>query len=359
MRINLDETSVCLFQGGSKGTVFVTKTKKPQQKVSRGKRRCCLTHVGLICDRPGVQAVLPQVIIGNRQTFLVRELAALQAACLPNVHLLRQKSAWNNIDTMIYVIRLLGAALEPYTHEVQPILFLDACRLHLASRVIAACHDAHIWLIVIPARMTWMLQPLDTHAFFKYKLQLKGAYQAARAETEDGNLHISSFLRCLYKVIRCVLQGRSWSFAFDEDGFGADPDQCRPSVKVSLEVDVGAPIGIPGRCPTDEQFKLCFPQKANVSIAGLLKPFFIGPVLPPPVLPAPRAGRLQAALADGPDGPIAGRTRGAKRQADEKAARESGAAAPLRSVPRVVIARSVGPQAVLPRGAPIAFFKGI
>ena len=71
LRINLDETSVCLFQTGGKGTVFVKKSegKKPKQKVSRGKRRCCLTHVGLICDTSKLQPVLPQVIIGSEATF--------------------------------------------------------------------------------------------------------------------------------------------------------------------------------------------------------------------------------------------------------------------------------------------------
>ena len=356
LRINLDETSVCLFQGGSKGTVFVTKTKKPKQKVSRAKRRACLTHVGLICDRPAVQVVLPQVVIGNRQAFLVKELVALKAACPPNVYLLKQKSAWNNVDTMIYVIRLLGAALAPYTHEVQPVLFLDACRLHLSSKVIAACHEANIWLVVIPAQMTWLLQPLDTHAFFMYKLILKTAYQAARADTEDGNLHISSFLRCLYQVIRRVLQGRCWSLAFDQDGFGADSGQCRPSTKQALELDVGAPVAILAQCPTEEQFQLCFPRKAKISTEQFLKPFFVGPVVPPRALPGSRS-MLQDALAPGVI-PGEGRTRGEKkRRAEDAEARDSGAAASSGSASRPVLARGVGP--VLPRGVPIAFLKDV
>ena len=91
---------------------------------------------------------------------------------------------------MVHVISLLATALSPYLGELQPIIFLDVCRLHLASWVIAACHAAHIWPIAVPAQMTWLLQPLDTHAFGTYKLRLKEAYQAARAATEDGAAHL-------------------------------------------------------------------------------------------------------------------------------------------------------------------------
>ena len=99
LRLNLDETSVCLFQGDAKGHVFANKRQYPDgfvQRAPRAKRRCCLTHVGLICDRPDLQPLLPQVIIGNERTFPKASFAALQAACPPNVVLVRQKSAWND-----------------------------------------------------------------------------------------------------------------------------------------------------------------------------------------------------------------------------------------------------------------------
>jgi hypothetical protein len=81
----------------------------------------------------------------------------LAAASPPNVHLVRQKSAWNNIDLMGRVIRLLAEALRPHMHEVQPILLLDACRMHLAASVVAACTSSQIWPIVVPACATWRL----------------------------------------------------------------------------------------------------------------------------------------------------------------------------------------------------------
>lgn len=332
LRINLDETSVRLFQGGGKGWVFATKKykeKKPTQNVSKGQQLSCMTHVGLICDRPDLQPLLPQVIIGNESTFPAKGFHALKAASLPNVFLIRQKSAWNNIDIMIAVIKLLAAALKPYMKELQPILLLDACRVHFADRVIAACIAANIWPVIIPAKMTWLLQPLDTHAFFKYKVELKKAYQSARAATEDGILNISLFLTCVYCAIKRVLQGCRWSRAFDENGFGKNQEEeCRLSIKKQLEV--GCPITVPVLCPTYEQFMLCFPKKARFSIAVFLRPFFVGPAAPPRALPRPPIDMVAAAIAAGDV--YRARTRGEKRKAD-------------------------GEAIALPRGHPIACLK--
>ena len=61
LRINTDETSICIFQGSRKGAVFV---KKAKQNVSKSKKRKNLTLLAFICDRTDIQPHLPQVIIG-------------------------------------------------------------------------------------------------------------------------------------------------------------------------------------------------------------------------------------------------------------------------------------------------------
>ena len=81
LRINLDETAVCLFQGGCKGTIFTGKKRQRGeafQRVAKGNRRCYLTHVALICDRADIQPLLPQTLIGNEHTFPARSMAALR-----------------------------------------------------------------------------------------------------------------------------------------------------------------------------------------------------------------------------------------------------------------------------------------
>ena len=272
----MDETSVCLWQGESKGTVLFRKRRDPPdaepiQRANRRKRRTCLTHIAFVCDRPEVQPLLPQVIVGNLATFLAREFPGLQAASPENVELVRQKSAWNDAKLQARVVRKLGLVLRPLLHECQPILLMDAVPLHFSAPVIQACFAANIWPVIVPAKMTFLLQPCDTHVFQPYKFHLRAAVQAARLATAGGDLSLSQFLSCMYGAIRSVLQGHRWAVAFDKDGFGKGQSEVSVYVKRQLGLE-GMHLQVPSICLTQGDLQLCFPKRAKVTIARFLRP---------------------------------------------------------------------------------------
>lgn len=239
LRVNLDETSICLFQGAGKGAVFVQKRRprgpgepappaEPVQNVPQAKRRCCLTHIALICDRHDLQPLLPQIIVGNERTLPAGAFAALQASCPANVRLVRQTSAWNNAELCGKVVQWLAEALGARLGELQPVLLLDACKLHFSHEVLQACATHGVWPILIPAKSTWLLQPLDTHAFLKYKAYLRGRYQQARIAHARGDLTIEQFLPCVCDAVRCVLECRKWVAAFEQKRVREEPSLPEP-----------------------------------------------------------------------------------------------------------------------------------
>ena len=65
LRLNLDETSVCLFQGSRFGNLFTNKATQPPVHVPHSKKRTYLSHVAIVCDDTDLQKLLPQVIIGT------------------------------------------------------------------------------------------------------------------------------------------------------------------------------------------------------------------------------------------------------------------------------------------------------
>ena len=291
LKLNLDETSFCLFQGAAKGALMVTKRRLRDrlpdlaQNASASRRRTCLTHIGLICDRRDLQSLLPQVIIGNERTFSATDWAALNAARPDKVVLVRQKSAWNNSELMVRVVRLIASVLSPYLHEVQPVLLMDAHKVHIARAVLEACVASGIWPVIVPAKMTWLLQPCDTHAFSKLKLHLRAvSYPKARASAvaADGSLSVFEFLAALYDTIRVVLVGMAWEGAFVQDGYGRDQAWLSKSVLRHLEYDQRP--AAPCEQPSLGQLQFCFPKGWAVPLATLRKVFQASP------LPAATAG---------------------------------------------------------------------
>ena len=62
-------------------------------------KRSYLNHVAFVCDDEDVQRVLPQVVIGNMHILKVGELKALRDALPARMTLLRAVSSWTNGGT--------------------------------------------------------------------------------------------------------------------------------------------------------------------------------------------------------------------------------------------------------------------
>ena len=85
------------------------------------------------------------------------------------MHLWRLKKAWMTTEVMEKYIVLLGGILKEFQTTHRFILYLDALRVHVSPKVLRAASRANLWICVIPAKMTWALQPCDAHVFASYK----------------------------------------------------------------------------------------------------------------------------------------------------------------------------------------------
>lgn len=271
LRINWDETAICLFQGGGRGSVFLAKQDQTEQNVPLGKQRSYLTHVAFVCDDVHLQAVLPQVLIGNEKTLPAKQLAALRARLPPRFHLLREKSAWVNAELCVQIVGWLHAALAPYMGSHQPVLLLDGHSTHINRRVFTACVRARIWPVIVPAKMTWLMQPLDTHAFLRFKVHIQQAYQAASVRALDGDVSLTEFIDCVHAAVREVIDAGQWADAFDADGFGIG--QAGMSDRVVKKLQLALPLNIGSDRPTLLQLQSCFPKRAYVPVASIWRPF--------------------------------------------------------------------------------------
>ena len=260
--INLDETSVPVVFTGGKGNIVAVRGKHawrtmPRQRLGRAHVRMFFTHVGIICNKPLIQPLLPQVIFVGAHTITLAEWRDLTANLPNNVYVKRMPKGWNNTQQHRIIIRIWGLILGPFLATMQPILSFDAAPLHLAQEVLREITSAHIWYIVVPARLTWMLQPLDSHAFVLYKNYLRRGFTDA-----VGNGDTRSFMRRMLDLvigaIRYILQGRNWQKAFEQNGFAPDLDSISDFVRHQC-----GPVPLPPlplACPTADQLRICWPR---------------------------------------------------------------------------------------------------
>ena len=238
--------------------------RAPRQQSDRAVQRSYFTHVGIICNDPAVQPLLPQVIFVGAKLMLNAAFATILTELPGNFYVKKMKKGWNNAQEHCIIIRPLTLVLQPLRERYQPLLIFDAAPLHLADEVMGELATASIWYLVIPARLTWLLQPLDTHAFAKCKRYLKMLFQDRdRRDHEDNSTLV--MVRLVIHTIRAVLQGHHWGPAFASNGLTGHQDRVSMLIRGELEYE-RLPLYLP-LCPTVEVLRLCWPRNRVVNEA--------------------------------------------------------------------------------------------
>ena len=188
------------------------------RNASLAAQRSAITHVTAICDHPEIQKRLPQLVLVGENQFTERRADRLRSEAPDSVHLWRQQKAWMTTELMVKYIVLLGGILRDFQTAHRFILYLDALRAHVSPAVLRAASRANLWICVIPSKMTWALQPCDTHVFASYKRMLGEEYQRRSGLTAAGDITWELLFESLWHVVKTLVLGKNWSAAFDSVG---------------------------------------------------------------------------------------------------------------------------------------------
>ncbi len=67
--------------------------------------------------------------------------------------------------TKEYCMTSLRKAVREGALENASVFVMDCCLSHLAADVVTHAHRLEVQIVIIPARFTWLMRPLDTHVF--------------------------------------------------------------------------------------------------------------------------------------------------------------------------------------------------
>lgn len=65
---------------------------------------------------------------------------------------------------------------------IQIVIVMDTAKPHMFLDVIRAAGDLGLWSLVIPAGLTYFVQPLDVCVFASYEAELKASYLQFRVQ---------------------------------------------------------------------------------------------------------------------------------------------------------------------------------
>ena len=229
----------------------------PHADATLSRRRSFMSHVALICDTPEYQSILPQLLLINKKTLSAGAVAEVKAESRSNFLILDKTSAWSDSDVVVEVLRLLAFIFQPFQDLVHLILLLDVCPVHLARRVFAAARFLGICLVLVPAHLTFLLQPLDTDVFSHYKLRLKRAFADLVLQHGTTMVPISNWVRAIISVIESFIMDKDWSHSFSRNGYACSREYIGARLRKALAWDT-APF-IPPMPPNRDQMDALLP----------------------------------------------------------------------------------------------------
>ena len=219
------------------------------QDVDAGKQKAALSHLAVVCDVPELQPQMPQVILGNEHVLRKALVESLSPTLPANVHVLRRKSSWVNHEMMAEWAKTLSKALAPHKEKYQPVLLLDACNVHYGKKFLKELQKGGVWVVFVPAGLTWLLQPCDSHVFAKYKAFLRDRQHSRLLQT-DVNMEVTAahVLEDIVLGIRRILQGNERAPAFDGNGYGCQQRFVR--ARIHKEMECTSVSDVPAGLPT-------------------------------------------------------------------------------------------------------------
>lgn len=225
--INMDETAISSVDDLNDGL----RTRRPPQDASRSRpldpvdrSNFRTTLLASVCDSAALQPLLPQVILPKytkRASPPQRLLDSYASTGEPI-------EWWHMTDgyATTPLIKKWATRVRSIVHSFNPdawiLLIWDCSQAHLNADIVSFMRRLGILLVMIPAKLTWLVQVCDVFVFHELKTRLRMHKSFVRMRHAQGMLQAGDWISCCGSAVRDMLVNRSWEDAFDRMGLGAN-----------------------------------------------------------------------------------------------------------------------------------------
>lgn len=299
--LNMDETNMSnikreklgvVMQGGPHGTVM-------QESRMDGAipRTSLIATVSSVAD---LQKHLPQIRLVRTRGGQVPSRATMAnyaVAGSPQIAW-HGGTGWISVPIMLEYLRQVARQCREHLPGRPVVLVMDAHPCHLATPVLRAAWRLGMHVVIIPAKLTWALQPLDVSVFRTLKATTRQLEFDRRQASVGGVISKSERVIAHGDAIRMTLTRRDWSRALRRCALTGDVADGRQDVLSLL-----AGMDVEARCPSAAELQevLQVPAARAAELRALLLPALAAAPAASLAEGSAAAGGVQAAAAAAAD----------------------------------------------------------
>ena len=131
------------------------------------------------------------------------------------------------------------------------VVVMDVCPVHVGESVLRHARRLGIEIVFVPARLTWLLQFLDTHVFAQLKREMRRQLWDAAHAARVGVLSPAEQLAALTRATSAKLVHGNWTHLIGRVCLNGDIGSMRPSLRELLQ-----DIDLTPRAPTNDELAM-------------------------------------------------------------------------------------------------------
>jgi hypothetical protein len=230
--VNLDETAVAKQMPARCGyvcNVNGTLDGDWHARITTRDTRSHATLMAAVCDDVLLQKHLPQLLLTKDKTLTRAEKTALAHLALP-IRWLSGSTGWMTSSILKQIFTIYRREIRVFRPNAEIVMVFDVASQHVTREVFMHLNRLNLHTLLIPAGMTWLLQPLDTHVFSTLKRSLHDRQTRGRALSPLGILPANSWIQIAGAAIKEVLVDRDWTHSLRGNGLHAQVVPLRPTL---------------------------------------------------------------------------------------------------------------------------------
>ena len=221
--INMDETAIkyqYTKMKGYKAQAPNDKMKKHMvQKVSSRDAKSHCTLISAMASEEESQKRMPQVFIPNVTGRKKKwQEAKNQNIDNPNVMINLDTQGWMTIEFMLVYLDILAERVKELGKN-KVVLVMDCLAAHISIKVLKKICRLKWKVLLIPSKLTWLLQPLDVWMFSHLKRHLYLAQVQNQINSTTGTTSFEEWSTTLFDKIQTLFVNTEMRHKFENCGF--------------------------------------------------------------------------------------------------------------------------------------------